>query len=41
MNYLQAKTVLLKNPPQVPLKMIVIEAAALLGIAGILVQIFT
>ena len=41
MNYLQAKTVLLKNPPRVPLKMIALEAAALIGIAGILVQLFT
>lgn len=40
MNYLEAKTVLLNNPPQVPLKLIAIEAAALVGIAGLLVQVF-
>ena len=40
MNYLEAKTVLLKNPPRVPLKLIAIEAAALVGIAGLLVQVF-
>ena len=41
MNYLEAKTVLLKDPPQIPFKMIAIEAATMIGIAGILVQIFT
>ena len=40
MNYLEAKNVLLKNPPQIPFKMMAIEAAVLVGIAGLLVQVF-
>jgi len=41
MNYLAAKAVLLKGSPQIQLKVIAIEAVALVCVAGILVQIFT
>ena len=41
MNYLEAKTILLNDSPLVPVKLILVEAAALVGIAGILVQVFT
>ena len=41
MNYLEAKTVLLKESPRIPFKFIAIEAAAMIGIAGLLVRIFT
>ena len=40
MNYIEAKAVLLKDTPQIPFKMIVIEAAAMVGVAGLLVQFF-
>ena len=40
MNYLEAKIELLKETPQIPLKMLVIEIVALIGLASILVQIF-
>ena len=40
MNYLEAKTILLKTPPRVPLKMIALEAAIMIAAAGILVRIF-
>ena len=41
MNYLEAKTVLLEESPRIPFKMIAIEAAAMVGVAGLLVQLFT
>ena len=40
MTYLTAKNVLLKDSPKVPLTAIAIEAATLIVVAGILVQIF-
>ena len=40
MNYLEAKIALTKASPQIPFKLIAIEAAALLGIAGLLVRLF-
>ena len=40
MNYLQAKIELLSESPQIPFKLIALEAAALVGIAGLLVQVF-
>ena len=40
MNYLEAKTVLLKGSPQIPFKLIAIEVVAMVGIAGILVRLF-
>ena len=40
MNYLEAKTVLLEDSPQVPLKAIAVEAAALVALAAILVMVF-
>ena len=40
MNYLDAKTVLLERRRPVPLNLIAVEVATLVGIAGILVQIF-
>ncbi len=40
MNYLEAKTVLLKGSPQIPFKLIAVEAVTMVGIAGILVQFF-
>lgn len=41
MNYLEAKTVLLKDSPQIPFKLIAVEVVTLVGVAGLLVQIFT
>ena len=41
MNYLEAKTVLTEQTPRLPLNLIAIEAAALISVAGILVQVFT
>ncbi len=41
MNYLDAKSELLEQPPKVSLKMFVIEAATLLIIAALLVRLFT
>ena len=41
MNYLEAKTVLLKESPRIPFKMIAIEAVVMIGFAGLLVQLFT
>ena len=41
MNYLDAKTALTTRTPKVPFKLIVIEAAALIAIASLLVQFFT
>ena len=41
MNYLEAKTALMTKTPGVPFKLIAIEAAALVAIAGLLVLIFT
>ena len=40
MNYLEAKTVLLKESPHIPLHLIAIEAAVLVATAGVLVKIF-
>ena len=40
MNYLQAKSELLKESPQVPFKLLAIEAAAMIGVAGVLVRLF-
>ena len=40
MNYLDAKSVLLKPPSRMPLRVFAIEAAALVGIAGVLVRFF-
>jgi hypothetical protein len=40
MNYLEAKTVLLKGSPQIPFKLIAVEAVTMVGVAGILVQFF-
>ena len=40
MNYLEAKTVLLKESPQIPFKLIAVEFVTLAGVAGVLVQIF-
>ncbi|MDJ0777960.1 MAG: hypothetical protein QNJ85_08865 [Gammaproteobacteria bacterium] len=40
MNYLEAKIELLKESPQIPFKMFAIEAAVMIGVAGLLVQIF-
>ena len=40
MNYQEAKFVLLAKKPNVPFKAFVIEAAAMTGIAGLLVQLF-
>ena len=40
MNYLHAKTLLLKNPPAIEPKLFIIEAAAMIAVAGILVRIF-
>ena len=41
MNYLDAKTELMTRTPKVPFKLIAIEAAVLLAIAGLLVRFFT
>lgn len=40
MNYLEAKITITKASPRIPFKLFAIEAAALLGIAGLLVQFF-
>lgn len=40
MNYLEAKIELLEEVPQINPGLMIIEAVALVGIAGILVQIF-
>ena len=40
MNYLEAKTVLLKDSPQIPFKLLAVEVAAMIAIAGILVRLF-
>ena len=40
MNYLEAKTELLKEAPPIPMHLIAIEAAALVAIAGVLVKVF-
>jgi len=40
MNYLDAKTVLLRNNPRIPLSLVAIEIVALLCVAGLLVRIF-
>ncbi len=40
MNYLEAKTELLKQSPPMPLRLIAIEAVALVAVAGLLVKIF-
>ncbi len=40
MNYLSAKIELLQESPQIPFKLIAIEAAALVVVAGLLVQVF-
>ena len=40
MNYHEAKTVLLEDSRPVPLKLIAVEAATLVSVAGILVQYF-
>ena len=40
MNYLEAKTVLLRNNPQIPFSLVAIEITALIGVAATLVWIF-
>jgi len=40
MNYLEAKTVLIKDSPHIPLSLVAIEIAALLCVAALLVRIF-
>ena len=40
MNYLVAKIELMKQAPGIPFKLIAIEAAALVCVAGVLVQFF-
>ena len=40
MNYLEAKTVLLKSQPEISWRLIGLEAAILVGVAGILVHLF-
>lgn len=40
MNYLEAKTVLMRNNPQMPFHLIAIEVVALVCLAAILVKIF-
>lgn len=40
MNYLEARIELLKRAPKIPFKLIAIEAAALVCVAGVLVQFF-
>jgi hypothetical protein len=40
MNYLEAKTVLLKDNPRIPLSLVAIEIAALVCVAAMLVRIF-
>jgi hypothetical protein len=40
MNYLEAKTVLLKNNPQIPFTLVAAEIATLVSVAAILVWFF-
>lgn len=40
MNYLEAKTELLRQAPRIPLKLFAIEAVALVCVAGVLVKFF-
>ncbi len=40
MNYLEAKTVLSIKPPEFSWRVIMIEAAVMIGTAGILVRLF-
>ena len=40
MNYLEAKIELTKQAPRIPFKLIAIEAAALVVVAGVLVRFF-
>jgi len=40
MNYLEAKLELMGQAPRIPLKLIAIEAAALVIVAGVLVRFF-
>ena len=40
MNYLRAKIELLTESPQIPFKLMAVEAAAKIGVAGVPVQIF-
>lgn len=40
MNYLEAKTVLSRTHPEISWRVIVIEAAVMIGIAGIMVRLF-
>ena len=40
MTYLAARIELLKNAPPIPLKMIAIEVATLLAVAGLMVLLF-
>jgi hypothetical protein len=40
MNYLEAKIELLRHAPRIPLKLIAVEAAVLVCVAGVLVQFF-
>ena len=40
MNYLEAKTVLSKTPPPIPLRMIAVEAVIMISAAGVLVRLF-
>lgn len=40
MNYLEARIELLKQSPKIPFKLFAIEAAALVCVAGVLVQFF-
>ena len=40
MNYLEAKSVLLEDSRPIPFRLIAVEAAALVSVAGIMVQFF-
>ena len=40
MNYLEAKSVLLEERRPIPFRLIAVEAAALVSVAGLLVQYF-
>jgi len=40
MNYLEAKSVLLPDPPRIPFGLVAFEMVALVGLAAILVKLF-
>ena len=40
MNYLEAKSELMRRAPRIPFKLYAIEAATLVCVAGVLVQFF-